>query len=273
MEERVLESMRSLGFTASAGRAYVALLRESPATGYELSARSGVPRSAIYGVLRQLEADGLVAKVEDKPARFAPLSADRLVTLLRSRTTRSLDELERGLADLPSGGEVATVWRLRGYERICERAAELIDGAQEAIFLSAWSLEADRLAGGLLAAKQRGVRTVLFSFCSLPEGLGRTFSYGLAPERLREFWTPKLVLVVDRTLVLMGGAAEDDEATSAVVAAEPDVVDLATSQIAMDITFWAWRKGQDVSGVMLEMLHEKVGRLDALLEENGFTKA
>jgi len=272
MDEPVLDSMKELGFTASAGRAYVALLRESPATGYELSARSGVPRSAIYGVLKQLEVDGLVSRVDDKPARYAPLPPDRLVTLLRTRMTRSLDELDKGLSELPCSSEVATVWRLRGYGQILERAAELIDGAKEAIFLSGWSREIDRLAGGLSAAKERGVRTVLFSFCRVPEGLGRTFSYGLPADKLQEFWTHKLVLVVDRSLVLMGGASEGDESTSAVVAAEEDVVDLATSQIAMDITFWAWRRDTDVSDVMLEMLHEKVGRLDALLEEKGFTR-
>mgnify|MGYP000393897135 CR=1 FL=1 len=37
-----VEAMKALNFTLSDARAYVALLKEHPATGYELAARSGV---------------------------------------------------------------------------------------------------------------------------------------------------------------------------------------------------------------------------------------
>ena len=264
--DQVLGSMKELGFTSSEGRAYVALLRESPATGYELSARSKVPRSAIYGVLKQLEGQGLVAKVDESPARYAPVSPGDLLDLLRGRVNRNLDELKRGLSQVPTRGEAATVWRLRGYDRILERAAELVDGAQESIFLSAWSREVQPLARGLRAAQERAVEPILFSFCRLPEGLGRVFSYDLRSEDLEEFWTHKIVLVADRTQVLMGGANQGDDDTSAVLATDPDVVGIATNNIAMDVTLWGLRHETDVSGVMLDMLHEQVGGLDALLE-------
>ena len=70
--------MKSLGFTATDAKAYLALVKNSPATGYELATRSGVPRSAIYGVLKRLEALGLVNPIQDKPVRYVPLAPERL---------------------------------------------------------------------------------------------------------------------------------------------------------------------------------------------------
>ncbi|MBT6434877.1 MAG: TrmB family transcriptional regulator, partial [Deltaproteobacteria bacterium] len=46
MERKVLSAMTELGFTKSESKVYTALLKKQPATGYELAASSGVPRSA-----------------------------------------------------------------------------------------------------------------------------------------------------------------------------------------------------------------------------------
>ena len=64
----------------------------SSATGYELAARGGVPRSAIYGVLKRLEQAGLVNAVRGKPARYIPLAPERLIEHLESRFSRDIKD-------------------------------------------------------------------------------------------------------------------------------------------------------------------------------------
>ena len=53
-EDQIVAVMKRFGYTGSDARTYIALLQTNPATGYELASRGGIPRSAIYGVLKRL---------------------------------------------------------------------------------------------------------------------------------------------------------------------------------------------------------------------------
>ncbi len=264
--EPAVQLLSELGFTTNQARAYVGLLQESPATGYELAARAGVPRSAIYGVLKQLEEQGVFARVGEQPARYVALPSDELVARLsadfRRRTVRLIEEL----AGLGGPSPVGALWRVRGYDAILERATTFIDSALDSVYLAAWSSEVKHLAEPLRRARARGVRTILFSFCPLPADLGAVHSYELPPERLEEFWPHRLVLVADRGRCLMGGAQPDDPETAAVTSDDSEAVANAIHTIAMDITLLAQRRGLDASATMAEMLRDRLGRLDELFE-------
>lgn len=264
--EPAVELLAELGFTTNQARAYVGLLQESPATGYELAARAGVPRSAIYGVLKQLEEQGVLARVGEQPARYVALPSDELVARLAADFRRRTAKLEEALSDLSGPSPVGALWRVRGYDAILQRAAAFIDGAEHSVYLAAWSSEVQRLAGSLAAARERGVSTILFSFCPLPPGLGTVHSYDLPPERLEEFWPHRLVLVADRERCLMGGAQPGGANTAAVTSDDPEAVANAIHTIAMDITLLAQRRGLDASETMAEMLRDRLGRLDELFE-------
>ncbi len=53
MKETILETLKNLNFTEYEAKAYLALLEESPLTGYAVAKNSGVPRSRIYEILDQ----------------------------------------------------------------------------------------------------------------------------------------------------------------------------------------------------------------------------
>src|SRR3954464_15344175 len=93
----VLESLSELGFSTNEARAYKGLLVESPATGYEIAQRAGIPRSAIYAVLKRLEDEGLAARVEESPARYTPLPPSDLLRVLRRRFEGSLSDLTQSI--------------------------------------------------------------------------------------------------------------------------------------------------------------------------------
>ena len=54
MKEDPITRLNRIGFSEYEAKAYVALLRKSPVSGYELSKMSGVPRSMIYEVVGKL---------------------------------------------------------------------------------------------------------------------------------------------------------------------------------------------------------------------------
>src|SRR5262245_42955885 len=81
----LLEALSALGFNLNEARAYTALLRLGSSTGYEVAQRAGVPRSAVYGALRQLVASGAARAVPGSPERFVATSPEAVLALLRKR--------------------------------------------------------------------------------------------------------------------------------------------------------------------------------------------
>jgi predicted transcriptional regulator len=257
----LVEALQEHGFTASDAKTYVSLLEDHPATGYELAARSGVPRSAIYNVLRRLEGLGLVSAVQDRPAKYVPLPPERLLATLRSRFSRSLDALEESLEKLSRKAPEAATWIVQGYDATIEQAAALVAGARRSVYASAWRREVDQLADALEAARGRGVEIILFSFNELPQELGTSFCYGIEEDQLEPYWPHKMIMVVDGERALAGGT-EPTAATRTVVTEEPALVEMAVSNLVLDITLLGQRKQLDTEPAV-----NRLTRLLAPVEE------
>ena len=63
------------------------------------------------------------------------------------------------------------------------------------------------------------------------------------------------------------------ETDNAVVSETAAIAEIATNQIALDITLLSQRTGRDVEGVMARMLGARVGRLDSLLSKKEAKRA
>jgi len=254
----------ALGFNLNEGRAYAALLEGGPCTGYEVSQHAGVARSAAYNVLRRLVETGAARSIPGSPERFVATPPEGLVAMLRKRFESSAEHLASAAQELATPAE-PSAYRVRGYRRVIEEAGTLIDASDEALLVSGWPREIESLRKELTAAERRGVYVVVFSHATLREDTpGERFSYGVDEVELESFWPHRLLVVKDHRRTLVGDAAGRDDDT-AIVSDTPAVVELATGQVALDITLLAHRRGQDVQEVMSRALGHRVGRLDDLL--------
>ena len=233
--------------------------------------QSGVPRSAIYGVLKQLAKDGLIQVVTEGPTRYVPLPPAQLCELLESRFTKNLDELRDSLERVVGRSDDITTWTVQGYSEMLSQAAHLIDSSTRTVVASLWHREAIAFQDQLVAAQARGVDVVLFSFTELPEDLGRILSYGLAEKELEQSWSHRIILMIDQEQVLVGGA-EDTSDTRAVVTKEPALVEMARSNLVLDVTLYGERLNIETTDVVsrlrahLAPIDELVGRT---LDESG----
>ncbi len=262
----IIEGMRRLGFTSSDARAYAALLDTHPATGYELAARSGVPRSAIYGVLRGLAAAGIVNEVAQKPARYVPLPPERLLESLSLRFERDLGRLREGLERLGGSVDEPATWSVQGYAAMVDQATALIRSAERSVHVSLWAREGAALAGALGAARDRGVDVILFSFNTLPTGLGEAFCYGIAEAELEPHWRHRILLVADHERLLVG-AADRSERSRAVITEDPALVEMAVNNLVLDVTLLGERTGTDV-GPAVARLTAQLAPIEELVERS-----
>jgi len=261
----VVEALTRLGFNLNEGRAYATLLRLGPCTGYEVSRRAAIPRSAVYNALRRLVSSGAARSVGSDPERFVATPVEALLELLAKRFEASGEDLRSAIEQMDVHPTEPDAFSVRGYSRILEEAARLINGAAGTLILSGWPRELRTLTKELANAQQRGVYTVIFSHARLPDDLaGIHFSYSLAEQDLEAFWRHRLVLVADERQTLLA-ATEGSRDDTAMLSEAAAIAEFATGQIALDVTLLAQRHDHDVSEVMAKVLGDRVGRLDELL--------
>ena len=98
-----VDKLVQIGFSEYEAKAYVALLRESPVTGYQLAKASGVPRSMIYEVLGKLTTRGAAMTLrQEGSTRYAPVPADEFLGQLQREQDTLIRSLEDELSDLDS---------------------------------------------------------------------------------------------------------------------------------------------------------------------------
>jgi sugar-specific transcriptional regulator TrmB len=249
IEDRVVAAMNELGFTVTDAKAYVALLKNHPATGYELAARSGVPRSAVYNVLKRLEGLGLVVAVQDKPAKYRPLPPQHLLELVESRLNRTVQDLRESLEGMSTPTTETATLTVQSYGSMLEQAQLLISASKSSLHASIWGREAERLSPTLRRAASAGIDVVLFSFNPLPPDTGKHYSYGIAEHQLEKYWSHKIIMIADTTRALIGGAEETEE-NRIVVTEEMALVEMALSNLVLDITLFGQRHNIDTAEVV-----------------------
>lgn len=266
-EPDVVQSLEALGFNLNEGRAYASLLARGASTGYEVAQHAGIPRSAVYAVLRKLVAQGAARRTAGPPERFSATPPQVVLSQLKKRFDASADALREAVTRLEVASNVPDVYGVEGYERILEEALTLVQGAKKTLVVSGWPREIERLASEIGKAESRGVFVVVFSHGALaPSVAGTRFSYGVSERDLESFWQHRLVVVVDDTRCLLG-ATERHVSDRAVVSSTAAIAEITVSQVALDVTLLAQRHGRDVGGVLAKMLGDRIGRLDSLLDD------
>ena len=214
MKQQQIESiMTGLGFSLNESRAYTALVGENPLTGYELSGRSGIPRSKIYECIERLKRKGLVLPVVGNPVRYVPVPPEEFVRRLSGEFESSVRTLEALLKEQTHIEDMDYIFNIRGYQEIISKAAEMIRGTQTALDLSLWDEEADGLRDECEAAAKRGVTIRMIAF-------GETMMemvdiYRHRPLTSGEFKGRWITVVKDRHEVLTGECKVDNGSIAA----------------------------------------------------------
>jgi len=266
MKEAGIElKLKELGFTAYEAKAYLALLKCSPATRYELGKNSGVPRSAIYDVIRKLEKTGAVNALYSKPEKYVPLPAEQLMDLLQRQYMERLNDARESLRSFNTEPEPGHLWNIVGYENLIHKAREMIGKASESIFVSLWEREAKILLPDLLAARERGIDLIVFSFTPIPVEGDKVFTYNIPEKELKTIWDRKIILVIDKNELVMGEA--DDKYTKKTAWTDNKaIVDIATNHMILDITLFGFRKHQDVGDTVISMETSGFQNLEVMLD-------
>jgi sugar-specific transcriptional regulator TrmB len=256
--EGLVGQLEGLGLSRNEALAYLTLLEDDGdqgITGYEVAARSGIPRSAVYAVLRKLEALGAAFAASTDPVGFVANDPERWVGQVRRSTLAQLAEVEAALKQLPARDRPEPVWVLRRYDEVMDRIDRMIRGAERSVWLSLWPRELDRLRPAIDAVADRDLHRVLHSPSPI-DVVPVAFSPWLDDQpgaSSKAGWSHKALVVVDRREALIGGS-EPDADNHAVWTTNPSLVDVATNHLILDITLMARSRREDCAAVVAPMM-------------------
>jgi len=205
MSDNLVSKLVEIGFSEYEAKAYLALLRKSPVTGYELSKLSGVPRSMIYEVVGKLTARGAALTLRTGgTTKYAPVPAAEFLDQLHREREELIASLKDDLATLTSAPDLEYVWNIEGHENIMGKAMEMIDQAETRVYLALLPATFPALQPALEGAIGRGVQVVIYTTGDIDLPGGQLVVASMSEEALSQAGGLGLILVIDGEEVLIG---------------------------------------------------------------------
>jgi len=148
-------NLKQLGFSQYEATCYMALVTNHPVNGSQLSKISGIARSRIYDVLRNLKSKGYVLEVNS--GQYVPLPPDELIKRLQRSFSCNIDTFEDQIAKASPKNDLEYVWTITGYDNVMEKAIEMIIHARSEIYVRLFPEAAHHLNKYLIDADSKGV--------------------------------------------------------------------------------------------------------------------
>ena len=148
-------NLKNLGFSQYEITCYLSLVARHPCNGSQLSRLSGIARSRIYDVLRNMIRKGLVLEVDS--GQYVPLPADELVKRLRGRFETDLTDFEKQIKAATQETSCEYIWTIQGHSAVIEKAREMIASARKELYIRLFPKSAGLLEKELNNAVARGV--------------------------------------------------------------------------------------------------------------------
>lgn len=228
----LVASLMAVGFTEYEAKVYLELLREHPATGYQLSKQAGVPRSMVYEALGRLRNRGAVLEtIEARATLYRPLPPDVLLDTHEHQQRRLLDGLREGLRQLYAAQQEDHLWSINGRATVLSYAAHMIRAATRELLLVLADPELDALRDEIMHAHQRGVTLSTLLTGKGQLGLGQVARHPPLESELQQLIDMSMVIADDSEVLIMSTRLE----TSATITRNHNLVFIARQFVWMEL--------------------------------------
>ena len=251
-----IKDLTAIGFTEYEARVYLALLREGPATGYQVGKKAGIPRSMVYEALGRLHARGAVLKTGDyRGALYRPVPPETLLDRYEEEQSTLLQNLRENLGRLHEAREEDRLWSISGRSAVLAYAYQMVEAAGSELLLVLSDPYLDALGERVRAACSNGVETKALLTGTGELGCGQVVRHPPLESEIQELGD-MLLLVVDGKECLIANTDIDMTAT---VTTNRNLVLIARQFIWME--FFAQRIYARLGEDLLEILEPEERRM------------
>ncbi|MBX3080157.1 MAG: TrmB family transcriptional regulator [Anaerolineae bacterium] len=151
-------SLIAVGFTEYEAKIYLELLRDNPATGYQLAKEAGIPRSMVYEALGRLRNRGAVLEtLEERATLYRPLPPDVLLDNHAREQQQLMAGLRDGLRQLYQAPDEERLWTISSQQSIYSYALQMIREAKTDLMFVLPDPELGVLRTDVMQAQERGL--------------------------------------------------------------------------------------------------------------------
>lgn len=212
----ILDVIKNLGFTEYEAKAYLALLSESPSTGYAVAKKSGVPRSKIYEVLESLTVRGDVLASPGEPPLYKALPAKDLIAMRKAKAEENFLVAEKSLEEFEhTANDRENIWNITGYDAIVQKVNECIALSKKRVLIEIWAEDFPEIEGALKAAANRGVNICIISYGDIRADYAKIYPHDMSEEITSEYGGRWIVFSSDDSQVVAGAVSLGDESRAA----------------------------------------------------------
>lgn len=204
--DKIIESLKELGFNTYESKVYLALLKKYPATGYEISQIADMPQSRAYDTLRALEREKVVVASSSKPVTYTPIKPTDLTQRFKRKINSTLEFLNKNLPNVKSD-YTEPILSISGSVNIREKIIEIVKNAQKEIYIEIWSQDFKYIEPYLLEAYNRGVEIKIVGYDNFKSNFGLVFEHGSAKEIEESLGGRMVILAVDNEEGLIGNSS------------------------------------------------------------------
>lgn len=213
---KTIEVLKNLDFTEYEAKAYLALLSESPSTGYAVAKNSGVPRSKIYEVLESLCARGDILVSPGDTPLYQAISPKELITARKTKAEESFLEAESMLSQYESSArDRDNIWNITGQGAILQKINECIVKSEKRILLEIWAEDFPALENELKNASKRGVSVTIISYGEIKADFANIYPHDMSEKITIEYGGRWVVFSSDNSQVVAGVVSLGDESRAA----------------------------------------------------------
>ncbi len=202
----LIDQLMALGLTEYESKVYLALLRDYPATGYQLSKEAGIPRSMVYEALGRLEARGAVLKTpEEKATLYRPVEPDALLDRYEQESRTRISSLRSGLAPLYTKQDEGRLWNFSGRKEALAYAADMIAQAKNELMMVMTDADVEELRPLLIGAHERSVSLGVMLTGAADFNLGQVVRHPPHETELHRMEETLIVVTDEREFLIASG--------------------------------------------------------------------
>ena len=162
MKERMRPLLGSIGFSGLEIDAYLALLEQPNASGYQVAQKIGKLVGSTYKALDSLRAKGAVVVDESaRPTTYVALSISEYMDTRRRDLEFLQAKIEREMEDMAAQPAHGGIFELDSIGQVYERCRNMLRGAKDVALLNIDARPLEELRSELVAAADRGVRVLV----------------------------------------------------------------------------------------------------------------
>lgn len=205
--------LQEIGFSEYEAKTYLALLKDYPSTGYQISKNSGVPRSMVYEVLSRLHARGAVLEtIEGRVTYYRPLPPEILLNQFHADIQNIISNLRPVLAKYYENQDDNRVWTLVGQDAIFAYCNQLFELAEKEVYLVINDDALIFLENPLKSLLEKNIQPNILLTGSKTLNFG-VVAYHPPLESEIQGLTDTLLLIVDNKEVLVASITDQSRAT------------------------------------------------------------